>query len=113
MSRLYRAIFANRDQDYADIEGRLEATFWQVPPRETYVGELQRKLVQQMKSLPTGSTLNALHVVIVLLAGILTSFLIVVLSIRVLLTVLTAVGLLYQYRRQLQEKRIDTIPPAV
>ena len=113
MSRYYRSPFVRNGEDYSDIEDRLEDTFWQVSPRETYVGELHRKLLQQMQNLPASSTLSALHVVVVLLAGVLSSFLIVALSIRVVLTLLTAIGLLYQYRRQVQDKRIDTIPPAL
>lgn len=113
MSGLYRSLFSNKDRDYSEIEGRLEDTFWKVSPRENYVGELHKKLIQQMKNLPGDTTLNALHVVVVLLAGVLSSFLIVVLSIRVMLSLLTAIGLLYQYRKHVQEERIDTIPPAV
>ncbi|MGD9092623.1 MAG: hypothetical protein PVF74_07225 [Anaerolineales bacterium] len=113
MTNLLRSIFLKNDQDFSDIEGQLESTFWRVSPSERYVGELRNRLIQQMKTLPTDSTVNAIHLVLILLAGILSSFLIVIVSIRVMVTLITALGLLYQYRRQIQEKRIDTIPPAV
>jgi hypothetical protein len=113
MTSFFQSIFKKRDQDFSEIEGQLESTFWRVSPSETYVGELKNRLIQQMKTLPARSAINAIHLVLLLLAGILSSFLIVIVSIRVMVTLLTALGLVYQYRNQILDKRIDTIPPAV
>jgi hypothetical protein len=113
MSSLIRSILVKRDPDIADMDNRLDDAFWHVAPRETYVRELQSRLIQQMRSLPSDSPLNALHAILILLAGMVSSFLIVVMSIRLVIYLITAFSLLYQYRSQLQGKRIDTIPPAM
>jgi hypothetical protein len=104
--------FRREEQDFSDLESQLDAALPPIVPEDDYVRALRHKLAIQW-GLPRQTTSTDTRGILMLIgAGFLSWILVLLLSIRAVLTITATIGLLYQLKQQLDEKRITTPPPA-
>jgi hypothetical protein len=100
------------EQDFSDLETQLDAALQPIVPEDDYVRALRYKLAIQW-GLPRQSTSTDTRGILMLIgAGFLSGILVLLLSIRAVLTIAATLGLLYQVKQQLDEKSTTTLPPA-
>jgi hypothetical protein len=92
------------------VEARLEGMFVPVTPRAEFVRDLRRRLVTQF-SLRPRSDMGGQQALLIIIASALSFIMVLMVSLRTLLAVLTSLGLLYQYRHQLRQERQGRILP--
>lgn len=105
--------FKRKEQDFSDLESKLDAALQPIPPEDAYVRALRQRLAIQW-DLPRPTTSTDTRGILMLIgAGFLSGILVLLLSIRAVLTIAAALGLLYQVKQQLDENRPTTLPPAI
>ena len=100
-------------QNFSDLETQLEAALQPVAPREAYISGLRRKLSAQWETAKAVESPDTRDILLLIGAGFLSGLMVLVLSIRVVLTLIATIGLLYQFKRQLNEEKSTQLPPAV
>lgn len=105
--------FRKVDQDFSDLESELDVVLQPIVPDDDYVRALRKKLAYQW-GLPRPTTTPDTRGVLMLIgAGFLSGIMILLFSIRAVLTIAATIGLLYQVKLQLDEKRSTSLPPAI
>jgi hypothetical protein len=101
-----------KEQDLIAIERHLQAVLKPVKPRPEFVRDLRRQLVSQFSNLEPDPKTDTRQLLLVSAAGFLSGTLILVLGIRTVLTLLGALGVIHQFKRQLDEKRDNPLQPS-
>ena len=101
-----------KEQEVAEMERRLQAVLRPVKPRPEFVRDLRLQLVNQFNSLEPDPQMGSRQLLLVTAAGFLSGALILVLGIRTVLALLSALGVIHQVKRQLDEKRANPAQPA-
>ena len=102
----------HKEKDLSEVEWRLQGVLKPVGPRPEFVRDLRRQLVSQFSSLEPEPETSTRQVLLVTAAGFLTGTLILALGIRTVLTLLSALGVIHQFKRQLDEKRSSPLQPS-
>jgi hypothetical protein len=105
-AKVYR-IKSERDTDFSDIEANLRGFLRPVEPRPTFVNESRIRLVKA--SLRKRSQLMIIQLVILAIAGLTSSILILVVSMRAVITLLGMLGMLHLFREQGRQKRAISV----
>lgn len=108
-----RSIFKRKEQDFSYSERQLEIALQPVAPRDEFVRELRRKLARQWTAPQQMVSSDTRSILLLIGAGFLSGLLLLVLSIRVVVTIIASLGLLYQFKRQIDEKKTTQLPPAI
>lgn len=102
MSTRFITINASGRSDAA-LERVLQSTLQPVAPSAEYLRGLKNMLVKQFNQMPVKSRPNSDHLILIAAAGLLSSLMVVALSIRSLIVLLSALGLLTQYKKNLNK----------
>ena len=94
-----------RHWDTPGLEDHLQSLLKPMSPRPEFIGDLRTRL-KTYKDNPAESAPDSGQFLLVLAFSFLTVVAIVVMSIRIVLLLASALGLLYQYRRQQGETAI-------
>lgn len=115
--RWYRLFRRPQDEAQADLERRLQAALKPVRPREAFRAQLKAQLLAHMPSSvevqrrePALTSLRyskALWVTV----GVAGGLTLLANGIRVAISVLAAIGLWHQTRKQIEERKAATAPP--
>ncbi len=106
------ASLKERMSNLGEVETRLEEMFTPVMPRPDFVRDLRHRLMAQFTPKARAGMDNQ-QTMLIIAASLLSFVMVLMVSLRALLAVLTSLGLLYQYRHQLhREKRTQVLPPA-
>lgn len=107
------ASLKGRMRNLGEVEARLEEMFEPVVPRSEFVRDLRHRLITQF-STKAQRSMKHQQTALIVVASLLSFMMVLMLSVRTLLAVLTSLGLLYQFRQQLrQERQSRVLPPAV
>jgi len=101
-----------KEHEIVELEGHLQGFLKPVAPRPEFVRDLRRQLVSQFGSLEPEPKIGTRQVLLVTAAGFLTGTLILALGIRTVLALLSALGVIHQFKRQLDEKRTSPLQPS-
>lgn len=102
----------HKEQELVELERRLQGVLKPIGPRPEFVRDLRRQLVSQFSSLEPESKIGTRQVLLVTAAGFLTGTLILALGIRTVLALLSALGVIHQFKHQLDEKRASPLQPS-
>lgn len=102
----------NKEQDLIELERHMQGVLKPVTPRPEFVRDLRRQLVSQFNNLEPEPGTNTRQLLLVSAAGFLTGTLILALGIRTVLALLSALGVIHQFKRQLDEKRTNPLQPS-
>lgn len=105
--------FKRMDQDFSDLESQLDTSLQPIVPDDDYVRALRQKLAYQWSLPRTNNSSDTRGVLMLIGAGFLSGILILLFSIRAVLTIAATIGLLYQVKHQLDENPQTTLPPAL
>jgi hypothetical protein len=105
--------YRRKAQDFSDLESQLEAALQPVAPSHDYVQALRRKLAVQWDAPRPATSTDTRNILMLIGAGFLSGLLVLLLSIRAVVTIIATIGLLYQFKRQIDEKRPTSLPPAI
>jgi hypothetical protein len=105
--------FRKKEQDFSDLESQLDAVLQPVAPRYDYIQTLRRKLAVQWDAPRPAASIDKRNMLMLIGAGTLSGILVLLLSIRAVVTIAATIGLLYQFKRQLDEKKPTSLPPAI
>jgi hypothetical protein len=86
--------------DYGGLESHLQAAFRPVSPRPEFVGDLRRKLSHRAQHPELYSNLENGQVLLMVAVSLLSIVLVLVMSVRAIAVLLSALGLLQQVRRR-------------
>jgi hypothetical protein len=101
-----------KEQELFEIERHMQGVLKPVKPRPEFVRDLRRQLVSQFNSLEPEPGTDTRQILLVTAAGFLTGTLILALGIRTVLTLLSALGVIHQFKRQLDEKQANPLQPS-
>ena len=103
-----------KEEDQTHLEIQLQAALQPVAPRDNYVQALRRNLIVQLGVPAPTTSMDTRNILILIGAGFLSGLLALVLSVRAIVTLIAAIGLLYQFKRQIEDKSpTSSLPPAV
>jgi len=91
--------------EYLGLERHLKATLKPVSPRPEFVGDLQRKLTQRALHPELDAQLENGQVLLIIAVSLLSVVLVVVMSVRAIAMLASAIGMLQHIRRQAREER--------
>jgi hypothetical protein len=102
-----------KETDLSELEGRLSLALKPVMPRPEFVRDLRSQLLSQFNAMEPESKVNSRQWLLVSAAGFLSGILILVLGIRTVVTLLSALGIIHQFKRQIDEKRTNPLHPSL
>jgi hypothetical protein len=111
MHKAFRWPFGRRDTDLkglTEVENYLQTAFEPVAPSQEFVSNLRTQLLSQIKLFPGVPQYSTPHVALLLLAGFFSGAIMALIALRSFLTLLSTIGLIRHYRRdiRLQEQVI-------
>lgn len=92
---------ANRGQEYTGLEEELQSILRPVYPRPEFIGDLRHRLKNKVDD-PDDASAEGVRFLLVLALSFLTIVTVVMVSIRVVILMASAIGLLRQYQKQRQ-----------
>lgn len=109
MSTRFIPIPASSRND-AVLEKALQSALVPVAPSVEYIRSLKKKLVGQFNQLPARTRPASDHLILLTAAGLISSLMVLALSIRSLVMLLSALGLLTQYKKGLNKGKVLDAP---
>jgi len=91
--------------DITEIESRLQNVMTPLAPRREFVSTLRQQLARYEKDPRYYETFGPSRAILIAAAGFFTGAIILVLGIRAVITILTALGLLHQFGQQGQRRQ--------
>jgi hypothetical protein len=104
--------YKREEQDFSDLESQLDAALQPIAPEDDYVRALRNKLAIQWGMPHENTSTDTQGILMLIGAALLSGILVLLLSIRAVLTIAATIGLLHQVKHQLKEQRTTTLPPA-
>jgi hypothetical protein len=89
-------------QEYSGLEDELQSILRPVNPRPEFIGDLRSRL-KNLKDFPDENVPDGAQFLLILAFSFLTVVAVVMMSIRVVLLMASALGMLQHYRRQRQQ----------
>lgn len=103
VERSLKSAIKGKTKDIKDFEARLAATLKPVRPPEEFVRGLREKLMAEIHAAEPHSRLSTKHLVLIVLAGLLSVVLVIVGGIRVVVSLILGLRLLPFFRRRKRE----------
>ncbi len=104
--------FKREEQDFSELESKLDAALQPIVPEDDYVRALRHKLAIEFGLARRTTSTDTRSILMLIGAGFLSGILVLLLSIRAVLTIAATMALLYQMKQQLDDKSTTTLPPA-
>jgi len=103
LDRSLKSAVKRKTKDIQDVEARLAATLKPVKPPEEFVRGLREKLMAEIHAAEPNSRLSTKHLVLIVLAGLLSVVLVIVGGIRVVISLILGLRLIPRFRRRNRE----------
>ena len=100
-----------QDEDLSELESYLDAFYQPITPRPIFVDDLKARLLGT--PIPVALSLGTRNYVFLILAGVVSSVILIITGIRATMTVLGALGIIRVMRAELDQKQPSPLPPAV
>jgi len=94
------------NQSMSEFEDLLGMSLIPVVPDPAFINNLQNQLLSQIRSLPAKSKPSTDQIVLFAAAGLLSGTMFLLLGIRSIIMILSALGLLSQYKKSIEKERI-------